>query len=76
MKQSLSNVVLDNMGKAATPQGNVSTKWGTVHSSQFTAAAALPGKKKELKSALAARPFSSPARHFFAPKHLTMTFLS
>ena len=31
MKQSLSNVVLDNMGKAATPQGNVSTKWGTVH---------------------------------------------
>ena len=31
MKQSLSNVVLDNMGKAATPQGDVSTKWGTVH---------------------------------------------
>ena len=30
MKQSLSNVVLDNMGKAATPQGDVSTKWGTV----------------------------------------------
>ncbi len=30
MKQSLSNVVLDTMGKAATPQGNVSTKWGTV----------------------------------------------
>ena len=31
MKQSLSNVVLDTMGKAVTPQGNVSTKWGTVH---------------------------------------------
>ncbi len=30
MKQSLSNVVLDNMGKTATPQGDVSTKWGTV----------------------------------------------
>ena len=31
MKQSLPNVVLDTMGKTATPQGNVSTKWGTVH---------------------------------------------
>ena len=48
MKQSLSNVVLDTMGKAATPQGNVSTKWGTVQNlSASKVAEVFPKKRKK-----------------------------